>query len=91
MFVKGKRNGTITFSFQAQGAVREVQVAGTFTQWQPVAMRRCKDGHFSLTVSAPAGAHEYKFVVDGNWVTDPDNATYVLNPYGTVNSIAQAA
>jgi 1,4-alpha-glucan branching enzyme len=91
MFVKGKKSGTITFSFLAQGNVRDVQVAGSFTRWQPVAMKRCKDGHFSATVSVPAGSHEYKFVVDGNWMTDPDNATYVLNPYGTANSIAQAA
>ena len=29
---------------------------------------------FSATVTLTPGVHEYKFVVDGNWITDPGNA-----------------
>ena len=91
MFTQGKKNGTIRFSLQSPGNAQKVLVAGSFSQWKPLAMKRQKDGSFAVTVTVPAGTHEYRFVVDGNWVTDPDNASYVLNPYGTANSVAQAA
>lgn len=91
MFTKGKRDGTIRFLLRPQGSAQEVRVAGSFSQWKPLAMKRQKDGGFALTTAVPAGTHEYRFVVDGNWTTDPDNASYVLNPYGSANSVAQAA
>jgi 1,4-alpha-glucan branching enzyme len=91
MFTKGKKNGTIRFSFRSPGKAQEVQVAGSFSQWQPLAMKKQKDGSYALTVTVPAGTYEYRFIVDGNWTTDPENDTYVLNPYGSVNSVAQAA
>jgi len=91
MFTKGKKNGTIRFSFRSPGSDQKVQVAGSFSQWQPLTMKRQKDGSFALTVTVPAGTHEYRFIVDGNWTTDPENDTYVLNPYGSANSVAQAA
>jgi 1,4-alpha-glucan branching enzyme len=91
MFTKGKKSGTIRFSFQSPGSAQKVLVAGSFSQWQPLAMKKQKDGSFALTVTVPAGTHEYRFIVDGNWTTDPENDTYVLNPYGSANSVAQAA
>ena len=91
MFAKGTKDGTIRFSLRIPGSANEVLVAGSFSQWKPLAMKRLKDGSFALTTSVPAGTHEYRFIVDGNWTTDPDNASYVLNPYGSANSVAEAA
>ena len=91
MFTKGQKSGTIRFTLQWPSGAREVSVAGSFSQWKPLSMRRQRDGSFTLTTAVPAGTHEYRFVVDGNWTTDPDNASYVLNPYGSANSVAQAA
>lgn len=91
MFTKGKKSGTIRFYFRSPGIAQKVLVAGTFSQWKPRAMKRQKDGRFALTVTAPAGTHEYRFIVDGDWTADPDNDSYVLNPCGSVNSVAQAA
>jgi 1,4-alpha-glucan branching enzyme len=68
-----------------------VLVAGSFSQWKPLPMKKQRDGGFAVTVPVPSGTHEYRFIVDGNWTTDPDNDSYVLNPYGSVNSVAQAA
>ena len=91
MFAKGHKDGTIRFSLRSPGNAQEVLVAGSFSQWQPLAMKRQRDGSFAVTTTVPAGVHEYRFIVDGNWTTDPDNASYVLNPYGSANSVAQAA
>ena len=91
MFTKGRKNGTIRFSYSSQDGARKVCLAGSFSQWQPVTMRKQKNGSFAVTVEVPAGTHEYRFIVDGRWTTDPDNESYVPNPYGSANSIAQAA
>jgi len=91
MFTKGRKTGTVRFSFQCTSGAEKVHLAGSFSQWKPLTMRRQKNGSFALTVAVPAGTLEYRFIVDGNWITDPDNDSYVPNPYGSVNSVAQAA
>lgn len=91
MFTKGQKDGTIRFSLQSPVSAQRVLVAGSFSQWKPLAMKKHKEGRFALTVTVPSGTHEYRFIVDGDWTTDPDNDTYVPNPYGSVNSVAQAA
>ena len=88
MFEKGKAKGTIRFSIQADVRVRRVLLAGDFDGWQPVAMRRQKGGRFVAVVPVPPGTHQYKFIVDGRWTTDPDNQRQVLNRFGTPNSVA---
>ncbi len=36
-----------------------------------------------------AGDHQYKFVADGVWLSDPSSGNQVLNPFGTFNSIVR--
>lgn len=91
MFTRVTRRGTIRFSLRPTANAQEAFVAGSFSQWKPLAMKRQRDGSFSLTTAVPGGPQEYRFIVDGNWTTDPDNASYVLNPYGSANSVAEAA
>lgn len=68
----------------------QVFVAGTFNNWNPVA-HALKDtpdrGQFKMTLCVPAGTHEYKFIVDGVWSTDPKCPCWRANGYGTVNSV----
>jgi hypothetical protein len=54
-------------------------------------MRKQKDGSYSTTVPLAVGSHEYKFILDGQWVVDPDNNAWALNPYGTLNSVVQVS
>ena len=67
---------------------REVFLAGDFNDWNPNALPlKRKDGSLWTTeVSLEPGAHEYLFVVDGSWETDPA-ADSVPNPFGTRNSV----
>ncbi|NNF07949.1 MAG: hypothetical protein HKN21_14390, partial [Candidatus Eisenbacteria bacterium] len=55
-----------------------VSVAGDFNGWNGTATPMTKSGDvWSVVVSLGPGTHEYKFVVDGQWVADPDNPTTV--------------
>jgi len=67
----------------------EVFVAGTFNQWDPAAdaMSKGSDGVWRITLSLEPGTYEYKFVIDGNWETDPGNPESVADPYGGQNSV----
>jgi hypothetical protein len=35
----------------------------------------------------PAGRYEYRFVVDGNWISDPCAKESVQNTFGSTNSV----
>lgn len=87
MYEKGKQQGTVKFTVKGGRDVRAVAVAGDFNKWKPAAMRREKDGAFSATLRILPGRHEYKFILDGDWVHDTDNADTVMNCHGTFNSV----
>jgi len=87
MYERGRRNTTVKFSLRADGAARDVCVTGTFSAWKPLPMRKQKDGLFTRTVPGMNGTFEYKFVVDGSWITDPDHSHWVVSPVGTLNSL----
>ncbi len=91
MYGNEQPQGTVRFAFKPQGAVQKVSVAGDFSQWQPRAMRKQKDGTFALIVPGVSKAFQYKFIVDGEWITDPDNSTWAVSPIGTLNSIGSCA
>jgi len=87
MIGNGKKKGTTRFAYRPDAPVKQVSVAGSFTDWQPLRMRRQKSGDFVAVVPVRPGAHEYKFIVDNEWRVDPDNQAYAANPLGTVNSL----
>ena len=79
----------VRFSLAAPGA-KKVLLVGDFTDWQSKArkMQRLKPRSrtFVATVALPPGRYEYKFIVDGEWIEDPQ-ADAVLNRFGTRNSV----
>lgn len=65
-------DGGVTFRIRAPKAT-EVKVSGQFGPDSP--LTRGEQGVWSVTVpNVPAGVHEYRFVVDGLAVIDPQNA-----------------
>jgi len=66
-----------------------VAVAGTFNNWSPdqTPMRRERSGKWKAVVFLPSGRHEYRFVVDGRWISDPAASETVGNSYGSTNSV----
>ena len=68
---------------------REVFVAGSFNDWSPTAtpMIAAGDGRWVKKLVLPLGRHEYRFVVDGQWVDDPKANELVPNPHGGQNAV----
>jgi len=91
MVIAGKKKGEYTFVFNAPKGAKEVYLAGSFNNWgsQGKKMSKWKDGSFRTKVQLAAGRHEYKFIVDGTWMADPEAACQALNIYGTSNSILE--
>ncbi len=68
----------------------QVYVAGTFNNWD-AAKNPLKDnpdsGHFKAILSLPEGTHEYKFIVNGVWFSDPKCQDWVPDGCGAMNSV----
>ena len=83
----------VTFRFEA-GAEGDVRLAGSFNNWDTAThrMRRPSgSGAYVAVLLLPAGRHEYKFVVDGEWLCDPACTESVKNEHGTMNSVIEVA
>jgi hypothetical protein len=85
-----KVEGGIKFTYFDPDAA-QVNLAGTFNGWSTTATPMVKDeaGYWTAVVSLGTGKHEYKFVVDGAWITDQDNPNTKPDPYGGVNSVCE--
>jgi hypothetical protein len=68
---------------------KSVCVAGSFNEWNPARtpLTRVSDGTWIGELSGISGRHEYLFVVDGQWVPDPNATESVQNPFGGRNSV----
>ena len=49
---------------------------------------RKRAGEFSVSVAVEPGTYQYKYVVDDQWVTDPDNSNWAISDCNSVNSVA---
>ncbi len=84
-----------TFVYRHTGATApgRVELAGSFPAAPWDAPRAMVDagGRWTLDVPVPAGQHQYKFIVDGAWIADPDNPETTDDGHGGRNSVfAQA-
>jgi hypothetical protein len=75
------------FSLNAPQA-SSVCIAGSFNNWdiKHTPMRRNGEQWKARIPLAP-GRYEYRFVVDGQWITDPSCKETVSNDYGSTNSV----
>jgi 1,4-alpha-glucan branching enzyme len=68
----------------------EVYLCGDFNDWSntnlPMIPRG--DGLWLKSVTLPPGRYEYRFIVDGKWTSDPNGSQKVVNPFGSINSVA---
>ena len=81
-----------TFRFRAPGA-STVLLVGDFTHWQdqPIPMQKEQDGLWLASVDLPPGKHGYRFIVDSEWMDDPECTIRVPNPFGGHNMVRDAA
>lgn len=77
----------VTFRLN-QPEAQSVYLVGNFNEWNPTLhpLRKTKKGHWSITITLPRGRYEYRYVVDGQWFTDP-NTERVPNEFSSENSV----
>jgi len=70
-------------------AAKQVFVAGSFNNWQPeqTPLVAASNGRWIGDLKVGLGRHEYLFVVDGQWLPDPNANESVANPFGGRNSV----
>jgi 1,4-alpha-glucan branching enzyme len=83
-----KSTKRISFSVYAPKA-KKVFVSGTFNNWarnlEP--MKKTAKGVWMKRKRLLPGKHEYKFLIDGEWMPDPSCGDTVKNAFGTLNSV----
>jgi len=74
-------------------SAKKVLIAGDFNGWSQMGtpMKMSSPGKWETTLPLPAGRYRYRFVVDGQWVTDPNNTYVESNQFGELNSIVEVA
>ncbi|MCK4915699.1 MAG: isoamylase early set domain-containing protein, partial [Candidatus Eisenbacteria sp.] len=61
----------VTFTFTAHRPFEHVFLAGTFNGWSTDATpMHLEAGRYEVTLLLPTGEYQYKFVADGEWITD---------------------
>ena len=73
----------VEFSIHAPNAGK-VYVAGDFNKWDRTAtpLQKRPNGDWVASLSLKAGTYNYKFIVDGKWMPDPDNPERTKDTYG---------
>lgn len=78
----------LRFDLKGYDDARTVVLSGSFNNWDEKAlkMRRTETG-WKIEIPLTGGKHLYKFIVDGNWMTDPANPRTETTWDGFVNSV----
>lgn len=87
---RGQRDN-VQFELSAEPG-SQVYVAGTFNNWSPTATpmeHHPESGHFKTSLHLPKGKYEYRFIVNGIWVSDPRCSEWALNEFGALNGVFQ--
>jgi len=70
----------------------EVFLCGDFNQWSPQSLRMIRrdgSGRWEKRLTLLPGRYEYRFIVDGKWMSDPHAPAEVPNQYGSCNSVVE--
>ncbi|MFC1523955.1 glycoside hydrolase family 13 [Thermodesulfobacteriota bacterium] len=83
-----KTTPSTVFQLHAPNAT-EISLAGEFNNWDPSKhkMRKYKGDIWKKSMKLKSGRYEYKFVVDGDWWTDPENQECCRTEDGCENSV----
>ncbi|WP_299547645.1 hypothetical protein [Seonamhaeicola sp.] len=76
------------FKLRGYTNAKKVILAGSFNDWNEhkYEMRKMDYG-WKYVVPLSGGKHHYKFIVDGKWITDPNNDVREYDGKGNINSV----
>lgn len=84
----GALKPSYVFVLQGFELAKTVLVSGSFNGWRTDGYRMVwSEGKWMLPLFIKPGKHTYKFIVDGEWILDPDNELWEENEHGTGNSV----
>jgi len=80
----------VTFLYENPSA-KTVIVAGTFNEWHAERdpLKKDRTGKWKIVKYLSPGSHEYRFVVDNIWTTDPLCLMRRPNIYGGDNCVIE--
>lgn len=73
----------------SEPSARKICIAGSFNDWNPQAIEMIPlgGGKWTKDLTLRPGTYEYRLVVDGKWIPDPNASQTVPNPFGEPNSL----
>lgn len=81
-------SGIVHFQLNGYKEARQVMLAGTFNHWNPNDLKMTRNATgWGLDIQLVGGKHLYKFIIDGNWITDPVNRRTEVDLEGNRNSV----
>lgn len=76
------------FKLRGYTNAKKVILSGSFNNWNTYLYKMRKtDYGWKYVVPLSGGKHHYKFIVDGQWITDPNNSVKEYDGSGNVNSV----
>ena len=88
--VQKEKSNEKTIEFQLRmSQARTVAVVGTFNDWDAkrTPMQKDSSGSWKTSMALAPGRYEYRFVADGQWLSDPNAKESVGNDFGSTNSV----
>jgi Glycogen recognition site of AMP-activated protein kinase/Domain of unknown function (DUF3471) len=80
--------GNTTLRLKGHPDARIVAVAGTFNEWnQSQAICGKEANEWICRLDLSPGKYTYKFIIDGDWILDPDNPNTEDDERGFTNSV----
>ena len=78
----------ITFHLKNHLNASKVILSGSFNNWNENNYKMIKTNNgWEYTLKLSGGKHHYKFIVDGNWIVDPENSVKEYDYNGNINSV----
>jgi hypothetical protein len=81
-------DGNACFKLRGFNGAKNVILAGSFNKWDEHAftMNKTENG-WELTLQMKPDVYQYRFIVDGHWMEDPQNPNKTTNEFGEYNSV----
>ncbi len=78
----------VSFILNGYKDAKQVILSGDFNDWSETgySMKRTANG-WKFKTRLVGGKYHYKFIVDGVWITDPDNKVKEYDNKGNINSV----
>lgn len=80
--------GNIKFKLKGYTDAEKVILSGTFNRWDESGFKmKPTDNGWEVTLQLRPDTYQYKFIIDGKWITDPQNPSKIENEHEGYNSV----